>query len=74
MRPYRLRCDERLAASGKSERLDAYSCVVVVTGHKTVDYRLVVANARAVVDCCNATEFVGIDRSKVVRLGDGTRA
>ena len=63
-----------LSAPLSAEALRDAHCVVIVTGHKTVDYRLVVANARAVVDCCNATEFVGIDRSKVVRLGDGTRA
>ncbi len=48
-------------------------CVVIVTGHKSVDYNLVVANARSVVDSCNATERISADRSRVVRLGDGTR-
>jgi UDP-N-acetyl-D-glucosamine dehydrogenase len=50
------------------EELSAAHCVVIVTGHRTVDYGRVVEQARLVVDCCNATG--SLDRTKnVVRLG-----
>ncbi|NLE45747.1 MAG: nucleotide sugar dehydrogenase [Chloroflexi bacterium] len=52
-------------------------CVVIVTGHRNVDYRFVVDQARLVVDTCNATAFAftqdGEDlahtRQRIVRLG-----
>ncbi|MCS7324380.1 MAG: nucleotide sugar dehydrogenase [Anaerolineae bacterium] len=44
-------------------------CVVIVTGHRVVDYAFVVRNARAVVDCMNATEGVAGDKRHVIRLG-----
>lgn len=44
-------------------------CVVIVTGHRVVDYTFVVRNARAVVDCMNATEGVTGDKHHVIRLG-----
>jgi UDP-N-acetyl-D-glucosamine dehydrogenase len=46
-------------------------CVVVVTGHRTIDYSFVVQHARSVVDTCNATEFVKRGREKIMRLGVG---
>ncbi len=52
--------------------LEKSDCVVIVTGHRTIDYNFVVKHARAVVDSCNATEFVKQGREKVVRLGTGT--
>ncbi len=44
-------------------------CVVIVTGHRVVDYTFVVRNARAVVDCMNATEGVTGDKHHIIRLG-----
>ncbi len=46
-------------------------CVIIVTGHRAIDYAHVVRRARTVVDACNATEFVKTGREKVVRLGSG---
>jgi len=51
------------------ELLDSYDCVVIVTGHRTVDYAQVVAQSRLVVDSCNATAGVTQNREKIVRLG-----
>jgi UDP-N-acetyl-D-glucosamine dehydrogenase len=45
-------------------------CVIIVTGHRAIDYAHVVRHARSVVDACNATEFVKGER-KVVKLGSG---
>jgi UDP-N-acetyl-D-glucosamine dehydrogenase len=53
--------------------LKSADCVVIVTGHHTIDYSFIVKNARAVVDCCNATAGVEGDLSRVILLGDGTR-
>lgn len=53
--------------------LKSADCAIIVTGHRSIDYSFVVKNARAVVDCCNATEGLQGDLSKVVRLGDGAR-
>jgi UDP-N-acetyl-D-glucosamine dehydrogenase len=52
-------------------RLKAADCVIIVTGHRAIDYGFIVQNARAVVDCCNVTAGVEGDLSHVVRLGDG---
>ena len=46
-------------------------CVVIVTGHRTIDYGQVVSASRAVVDTCNATEYVRRGREKITRLGSG---
>ncbi|MBO9369732.1 MAG: nucleotide sugar dehydrogenase [Chloroflexi bacterium] len=50
------------------EELASADCVVIVTGHRSVDYARVVQKARRVVDCCNATRGTPPDR-RVVRLG-----
>ena len=46
-------------------------CVVIITGHRTLDYNQIVASSRTVVDTCNATEFVRKNREKITRLGAG---
>ena len=51
------------------DELAAADCVVIVTGHRDVDYRHVVEQARLVVDSCNATSSLGNLPDKVVRLG-----
>jgi len=53
------------------EEIAAADCVVVVTGHRSVDYGPVVKHADLVVDTCNATATVSDvePRHKVVRLG-----
>jgi UDP-N-acetyl-D-glucosamine dehydrogenase len=50
------------------DTIAAASCVVIVTDHRTIDYRRVVALARAVVDSRNATRGVPDPHGKVVRL------
>jgi hypothetical protein len=42
---------------------------VIVTGHRAVDYRLVVEHAPLVVDTVNVTAAFARDNPRVVRLG-----
>ena len=59
------------------EEIGAADCVLIVTGHRSLDYTLVVQHANLVVDTCNATGGVSarLDpsnielRDKIVRLG-----
>jgi UDP-N-acetyl-D-glucosamine dehydrogenase len=51
------------------EALSTADCVVIVTGHRSLDYSRVVDRAARVVDTCNATADVGGGKDKVVRLG-----
>jgi UDP-N-acetyl-D-glucosamine dehydrogenase len=44
-------------------------CVVIVTGHRTLDYDWVVRHARCVVDSCNATAGVREQPPTVLRMG-----
>jgi len=44
-------------------------CVVIVTGHSSLDYDWVARNASLVVDSCNATGTVCESRSAIIRLG-----
>jgi UDP-N-acetyl-D-glucosamine dehydrogenase len=53
------------------EVLDDTDCVVIVTGHRSVDYERVVERAPRVIDTCNVTADVEGDRDKVLRLGAG---
>ncbi len=50
------------------ENLAAADCVVIVTGHRSVNYARVVRTARRVVDCCNAIRGAPPDR-RLIRLG-----
>ena len=54
--------------------LKAADCVVIATGHRSIDYTFVAQHARSIVDACNATEFVKAGRVKIVRLGNGVKA
>ncbi len=51
------------------EEIAAADCVVVVTGHRSLDYTCVVQHAALVLDTCNATATVSKGREKIVRLG-----
>ncbi|MGD2104483.1 MAG: nucleotide sugar dehydrogenase [Anaerolineae bacterium] len=53
------------------EVLDSADCVVIVTGHRCVDYQRVVDKATRVVDTCNATAGVEGGDDRVLRLGVG---
>ena len=53
------------------ENVIGADCVVIVTGHRSVDYREVVDHAARVVDTCNATAGLEVGREKVLRLGAG---
>lgn len=44
-------------------------CVVIVTGHRTLDYAWIARNASLVVDSCNATSKMGERLPHVVRMG-----
>ncbi|MGD2145548.1 MAG: nucleotide sugar dehydrogenase [Anaerolineae bacterium] len=54
------------------EALAAADCVVIVTGHRSLDYGRVVDRAPLVVDTCNATADVRQGRDRIVRLGAGS--
>lgn len=49
--------------------LGAADCVVIVTGHRNVDYAQVLDKARLIVDCCNVTTEDRSYSDKVLRLG-----
>jgi UDP-N-acetyl-D-glucosamine dehydrogenase len=51
------------------EEFTAADCVVIVTGHRSLDYGQVVRYADLVVDTCNATTGETEHREKIVRLG-----
>ena len=51
------------------EILRKANCVVIVTGHRSVDYSFVVRHAPVVVDSCNATAGVSGNKQHVIRLG-----
>jgi UDP-N-acetyl-D-glucosamine dehydrogenase len=51
------------------EEFTAADCVVIVTGHRSLDYGQVVRYADLVVDTCNATIGETEHREKIVRLG-----
>ncbi|MBI3537299.1 MAG: nucleotide sugar dehydrogenase [Chloroflexi bacterium] len=53
-----------------AENLRAMDVVVIVTGHRAVDYQLIVENARLIVDAVNATaELTPADAQRIVRVG-----
>jgi UDP-N-acetyl-D-glucosamine dehydrogenase len=56
------------------EVLSSADCVVIVTGHRNVDYGRVVKQAARVVDTCNAVADVDENRGNVLRLGAPPRA
>jgi UDP-N-acetyl-D-glucosamine dehydrogenase len=47
------------------ENLERFDCVMIVTDHSVYDYARIVAEARLVIDCRNATR--GIESAKLVR-------
>jgi UDP-N-acetyl-D-glucosamine dehydrogenase len=49
--------------------LNNCDCVVVVTGHHTIDYQRIVTHAPLVVDSCNATGHFGQRPAHVIRMG-----
>ena len=49
------------------ERIAAYDAVLISTDHGDVDYDMLVANARLVVDTRNATKAVSANRDKIVK-------
>ncbi len=51
------------------EELAAADCVLIVTGHRAIDYARVVEQAHLVVDTCNATRGLPAHPDKIVRLG-----
>jgi len=51
------------------EEIGAANCVVIVTGHRSLDYARVVRHSDLVVDTCNVTAGVADHREKIVRLG-----
>ncbi len=53
----------------EDEALSGADCVVIITGHRDVEYGRVVERAARVVDTCNATANVEGAQDKVLRLG-----
>jgi UDP-N-acetyl-D-glucosamine dehydrogenase len=56
------------------EMLAGYDCVVIVTGHRRLDYARVAAHSQLVIDSCNATQGISPYQDKIVRLGAPTVA
>lgn len=54
------------------ETLAGADCVVIVSGHRSLDYGRVLEQAQLVVDTCNATVGLGGSCDKLLRLGDGS--
>lgn len=52
-----------------TETLANCDCVVIITGHHTIDYDWLVKEATLVVDTVNATKNVAQELDKVIRLG-----
>ncbi len=52
-----------------AEMLAQTACVVIVTGHREIDYNWVVKESHLVIDTANATKNVTEHRQKIVRLG-----
>ncbi len=52
-----------------SEALTAADAVIIVTGHRNVDYQWVVDHSAVVVDTINATKLIPNNHNKIVRLG-----
>jgi UDP-N-acetyl-D-glucosamine dehydrogenase len=50
------------------EAVKSADCVVIVTNHRTYDYKLILENAQLIVDTRNALGAVGRNNPKVVRL------
>jgi UDP-N-acetyl-D-glucosamine dehydrogenase len=67
-------CREKttLTSTPLDEVLAGCDGVVIVTGHRHVDYQQVIERAPLVVDCCNATMGLQDGDGKVVRLGSGS--
>ncbi len=51
--------------------LRAVDCVIIITGHRVVDYSFIAKTVPAIVDCCNATVSVDGAKKNIVRLGVG---
>jgi UDP-N-acetyl-D-glucosamine dehydrogenase len=57
------------SASLTAETLAQVDGVVIVTGHRHIDYKWVVNETALVVDTVNATRHIVENRHKIVRLG-----
>lgn len=53
------------------EALTTADCVVIISGHRAVDYQRVLDRASLVVDTCHATAGLSADAGRLIRLGDG---
>jgi UDP-N-acetyl-D-glucosamine dehydrogenase len=49
--------------------LDEVDCVVVITGHRNIDYAWVVKQSKLVIDTRNVTQDIIENRDKIMRLG-----
>jgi UDP-N-acetyl-D-glucosamine dehydrogenase len=48
--------------------LAGFDCVVIVTHHSAIDYRIMVRQSRLIVDTRNATKDIPVGREKIVKL------
>jgi UDP-N-acetyl-D-glucosamine dehydrogenase len=48
--------------------LAGFDCVVIVTHHSAIDYRIMVQQSRLIVDTRNATKDIPVGREKIVKL------
>ena len=55
------------------EFLKTCDTVIIATNHSCYDYKLIVENAKSVVDTRNATKGIEENRDKILKLGSGVR-
>jgi UDP-N-acetyl-D-glucosamine dehydrogenase len=69
--PYaaQVRIGEHTVHSKSLENLDHYDCVLIVTDHSNVDYKMVAQKAKVILDTRNALKHNKIDaRAKILSL------
>ncbi len=49
-------------------QLAGFDCVVIVTQHSAIDYRIMVRQSRLIVDTRNVTKDISVGREKIVKL------
>ena len=55
------------------EKIADYDVVVIATNHSSYDYKMIVKQAKSIVDTRNATKEIADTEDKITRLGTGVR-
>lgn len=59
--------EEMRSVSISPERVSSYDAVLILTDHSSIDYKMVAANAKQVIDTRNATREIRQGREKIVK-------